>query len=89
MALLKGWWQLNSELCGMCGRPLAIHDSDKPSDYHMAARECTAVQALDAFQADPPSELKAADEAERKAGRDPERARTWLAYTDREGPPKY
>lgn len=86
-AILRAWDELNESLCSLCGRPLAVHDDDDPDDYRIAARECAATQALDRFQADPPPALKAADERERKAGRDPERSRTYLTYTDREGPP--
>lgn len=83
-AILAGWWRLNRDLCTLCGRPLALHDDDAPEDYTVAFRTCTATVALSRQQAQQDRD----DERARDNGEpDPDRPRTWLAWTDAEGAP--
>lgn len=88
VAILNAWADLHDHLCRSCGRPVAIHHHDRIEDYHAGYATCTATEALDQLQAkrdrDAPGR---ADTKAREAGRDPERARTWITWTDAEGPP--
>lgn len=82
------WLALNESLCPRCGRPIQVHDHDDVDDYRAATVTCTAIQALDLIQAQwrngPDGKV---DEAARKKGLDPDRARWWITYTAAEGRP--
>lgn len=86
--IMDAWGRLNDHLCPQCGRPLAIHDHDKPSDYKAAFFTCTATQRLDELQkqwGQSPQGKK--DKAAQDKGLHPERARRWFTYTAAEGLP--
>ncbi len=97
-AIIAAWQGLNDRLCMQCGRPLALHraeveecaESDDPNlaaagNYGVTFLTCPANLALDLRQA----QQEKADEPARKAGRHPERARTWLTWRIDEGPPRF
>ena len=84
-AIIGAWQHLQTSLCIRCGRPWAAHDTDRPEDYNVGFQTCTATTAIDRAQAKKHVE----DAAELKAGRNPERARMWLAWTEQEGPPTF
>lgn len=85
--LLLAWMALRDDLCGLCGRPLALHEESDPATFHTGYRTCPAIQALDVAQT--ARRASREDEQARSDGLDPERARTWLTWTDEEGPPRY
>ena len=82
-AIMAAWRRLNAKLCRLCGRPLAVHDTDEPDDYNVGALECTATKRLAEVQA----EQAKRDEPERERGLDPDRHRMWVTWTEAEGPP--
>lgn len=87
VAIMTEWLALTDDTCEHCGRPLAGHEDMDPADFNTGWRTCPAMVALDEAQA-----MKA-DEADEKAardkGRNPDRARSWLTWTDAEGPPQH
>ena len=95
VAILAAWEALNERLCDKCGRPLQLHGVQYPADFTADYRECPAVIALDAVQAERGALDDREVEAARKRGdevaarRRPERARTWLTWTADEGEPDY
>lgn len=81
--IIRSWHALQHRLCTLCGRPWAVHEADEVDDYSVGFLTCTATKAVDAEQA----QYTKRDESAHKAGRNPDRARQWLAWTDDEGPP--
>lgn len=87
MAILQAWLRARDDLCPQCGQPLDGHEAEDPATIHTGYRTCPRTAALDRAQA---ARFKTAeDERARKDGLNPERARTWLAWSDAEGPPRY
>lgn len=99
-AIITAWQRLVDRQCPQCHRPLALHraeadacreqGADDPDyaaslNYGVGYLTCPAVVALDHRQA----QQEKADEPARKAGRSPERARTWLTWRTDEGPPSF
>ena len=86
--VIRAWGDLNEHICPQCGRPQAVHETDRVGDYHAAFWTCTATQALDEAQAkwDAGPHGKT-DKTQADRGRHPDRARRWFTYTDAEGLP--
>ena len=84
-AIIGAWQHLQTTVCTRCGRPWAVHDTDRPEDYNVGYLTCTATIAIDTAQTRKHGE----DEADIKAGRNPERARVWTSWTEAEGPPTF
>ena len=85
-AILASWHKLDHQpKCRQCGRPMAVHEHDSEDDYNVGYLTCTATAKLDRVQA----EQAKRDEAERDAGRNPDRARQWVTWTDDEGAPTF
>lgn len=91
VALLGAWADLKTQLCPSCGRPKQMHNGQTSDDYRVGYTTCPAVEALNIEQA-----AKAAEDEEARKGFDddnpskrinPDRARTWFAWTADEGPP--
>lgn len=57
------------------------------AEYHTPYLSCPATVAIEHSRAK--KRTSAADEADRKAGREPEAWRTWLTFTDAEGVPDF
>lgn len=84
MSILLAWAELDETSCRHCGRPRAIHEHQSAEDYNTGYDGCPAMEAIDASQA----RIAEAEDAQAlKAGRNPERWRTWYAWTDDEPPP--
>ena len=64
---------------------MSVHEQDNEDDYNVGYLTCTATAKLDRVQA----EQAQRDESTRRDGRDPDRARQWVTWTDDEGAPSF
>lgn len=81
--MLAGLRELEDERCPDCGRPLAVHEDDDPSEYTTGRLTCTAARAIARDRA--AWEDSPAGKAAVKAG--PEEAGRWIAWRKSEGAP--
>lgn len=88
--------ELEESRCSRCGRPRAVHKSDRPEDYLVGHYTCTATVQMDRWSTwwrmvstalpGPARKAAQADKTARGQGFDPDAAREWFTYTRAERP---
>ncbi|MDR1354766.1 MAG: hypothetical protein LBJ43_00570 [Propionibacteriaceae bacterium] len=88
-AIINAWGELCEQRCPDCGRPLYLHKTQTPADYHVATLTCPAAQQLDIFKARETRRNQPTYEKARQVGRNLDAGVTYLTFTQSEGVPVF